>query len=52
MVAEVEATARGYDTPAEVFPDMGHEMILETGWQAAVDPVCRVGRRPCECSVR
>ena len=39
MVAEVEATARGYDTPAQVFPDMGHDMMLEPGWQAVAERI-------------
>ncbi|HNT74472.1 MAG TPA: alpha/beta fold hydrolase [Anaerolineae bacterium] len=32
--AEVEATARAYHTRAEIFPAMGHALILDTGWQA------------------
>ena len=39
MVAEVEATARAYHTPAEVFPDMGHDMVLEPGWQAVAERI-------------
>ena len=39
MVAEVEATARAYHTPAEVFPDMGHDMMLEPGWQAVAERI-------------
>ncbi|RLC62921.1 MAG: alpha/beta hydrolase [Chloroflexi bacterium] len=34
---EVEATARAYGTRAEVFPDMAHDMMLESGWQAVAD---------------
>ena len=30
---EVHATARAYHTRAEFFPDMGHDMMLEPGWQ-------------------
>ncbi len=30
---EVEATARAYGTEAEIFPDMGHDMMLDIGWQ-------------------
>jgi pimeloyl-ACP methyl ester carboxylesterase len=30
---EVEATARAYRTEAEIFPDMSHDMMLDTGWQ-------------------
>ncbi|MCG7596668.1 alpha/beta hydrolase [Mycobacterium sp. PSTR-4-N] len=32
--AEVEATARAYRTEAEFFPRMGHNMMLEPGWEA------------------
>jgi pimeloyl-ACP methyl ester carboxylesterase len=30
--AEVRATARAYQTRAEFFPAMGHDMMLEPGW--------------------
>jgi pimeloyl-ACP methyl ester carboxylesterase len=36
--AEVESTARAYGTEAE-FLDMGHDMMLENGWQAVADRV-------------
>jgi pimeloyl-ACP methyl ester carboxylesterase len=29
---EVLATARAYHTQAEIFPHMGHDMMLESGW--------------------
>ena len=29
---EIHATARAYRTDAEIFPDMGHNMMLEPGW--------------------
>jgi pimeloyl-ACP methyl ester carboxylesterase len=29
---EVHATARAYQTEAEFFPDMGHNMMVEPGW--------------------
>jgi pimeloyl-ACP methyl ester carboxylesterase len=32
--AEVEATARAYHTQAVLFPEMGHDMMLDVGWQA------------------
>ena len=32
--AETQRTARAYRTEAEVFPNMGHNMMLEPGWQA------------------
>jgi hypothetical protein len=28
----LRATARAYHTHAEIFPDMGHDMMLEPGW--------------------
>ena len=37
--AEVEATARAYQTQAELLPGMAHDMMLEAGWQAAADRI-------------
>lgn len=34
---EVRKTARAYGTEAEFFPDMGHSMMLEPGWQAVAE---------------
>jgi len=36
---EVIATARAYHTEAESFPDMGHNMMLEPGWQAVAERI-------------
>ena len=36
---EVRATARAYRTEAEIFPDMGHDMMLEPGWQAVAERI-------------
>jgi pimeloyl-ACP methyl ester carboxylesterase len=36
---EVEATARAYRTEAEFFPDMGHNMMLEPGWEAVAQRI-------------
>lgn len=36
---EVEATARRHNTQAELFPNMGHAMMLESGWQAVADHI-------------
>ena len=33
---EVEATARTYGVRAEIFPDMGHDMMLEPKWDAVL----------------
>lgn len=38
-VDEVEATARAYNTQAEIFKDMAHDMMLEPGWQAVAERV-------------
>lgn len=38
-LAEVRATARAYRTEAEFFPDMGHNMMLEPGWDAVADRI-------------
>lgn len=37
--SEVEATAKAYNTRAEFFPDMGHAMMLDIGWQAVADRI-------------
>ena len=34
---EVRATARAYRTQAEIFPNMGHDMMLEPGWAAVAE---------------
>ncbi|HZQ30534.1 MAG TPA: alpha/beta hydrolase [Mycobacterium sp.] len=36
---EIHATARAYGTEAEIFPDMGHDMMLEPGWQTVADRI-------------
>lgn len=36
---EVEATAMSYNTRAEFFPDMGHAMMLDIGWQGVADRI-------------
>ncbi len=36
---EVRATARAYDTDAHIFSDMGHNMMLEPGWQAVAERI-------------
>ncbi len=40
-VKEVQATARAYCTRAELFPDMGHDMMLEPGWSAVANRIHR-----------
>ena len=37
--SEVRATARAYGTTAEFFPQMGHNMMLEPGWQTVAERV-------------
>lgn len=36
---EIEATARAYGTRAEIFPNMAHDMMLESGWQSVADRI-------------
>jgi pimeloyl-ACP methyl ester carboxylesterase len=36
---EVHATARAYRTQAEIFPNMGHDMMLEPGWLAVAQRI-------------
>lgn len=38
-VSEQQATARAYNTQAEIFPDMAHDMMLEPGWLAVADRI-------------
>jgi alpha-beta hydrolase superfamily lysophospholipase len=34
---EVHATARAYGTEAKIFPGMGHDIMLEPGWQTVAE---------------
>jgi len=36
---EAEETARAYNTKAEIFPGMAHDMMLEAGWQKVADRI-------------
>jgi pimeloyl-ACP methyl ester carboxylesterase len=36
---EVRATARAYRTEAEFFPDMGHDIMLESGWAVVAERI-------------
>jgi pimeloyl-ACP methyl ester carboxylesterase len=36
---ETRRTARAYGTEAEFFPDMGHNMMLEPGWEAVAERI-------------
>ena len=38
-MAAVSATAQTYQTEAEFFPNMGHNMMLEPGWQAVAERI-------------
>jgi pimeloyl-ACP methyl ester carboxylesterase len=38
--AEVRATARAYETTAELFPRMGHNMMVEPGWRDVAERIC------------
>lgn len=35
--AQIEGTARSYNTTARMFPNMAHDMMLEAGWQDVAD---------------
>ncbi|MDG4666905.1 alpha/beta fold hydrolase [Mycobacterium sp. 236(2023)] len=37
--AEVRATARAYRTEPQFFPGMGHNMMIEPGWQAVAEHI-------------
>ncbi len=39
LLKEVHATARAYRTEAEIFPEMGHDMMLEPGWEAVAQRI-------------
>lgn len=36
---EVDATARAYGTDADIFPGMGHDMMLEPGWERVAERI-------------
>ena len=36
---EVEATARAYNTQAEIIPDVAHNSMLELRWQSVADRI-------------
>jgi pimeloyl-ACP methyl ester carboxylesterase len=38
-VAEMRSTARAYQTEAEIFPGMGHDMMLDTDWRKVADRI-------------
>ena len=37
--AEVEATARAYNAQVALFSDIGHAMMLDTGWQSVANRI-------------
>jgi alpha-beta hydrolase superfamily lysophospholipase len=36
---EVRATAHAYRTTGELFPEMGHDMMLEPGWGVVAERI-------------
>lgn len=38
---DVHKTARAYNTTAEIFPNMAHDMMLEKGWQSVAERIMR-----------
>jgi pimeloyl-ACP methyl ester carboxylesterase len=43
---EVEQVARAYGAPAEIFPGMGHVMMLEADWQKVAERIIEWMRTP------
>ncbi len=44
---EIHATARAYGTEAIMFPNMGHDMMLEPGWEGPAQAIAEwIERRP------
>jgi alpha-beta hydrolase superfamily lysophospholipase len=39
ITAEVRATATAYGTTAEIFPEMGHDMMVEPQWDAVAERI-------------
>ena len=37
--SEIEATAQAYHAPHEIFPNMAHDMMLDTRWQTSADRI-------------
>ncbi len=38
---DVEKTAKAYNSAAEIFPNMAHDMMLEKGWQAVAERIIK-----------
>jgi pimeloyl-ACP methyl ester carboxylesterase len=38
-IAQVQGTARAYRTQAEIFDGLGHNMMLDTGWERVADRI-------------
>lgn len=36
---QVRMTARSYGVSANILPDLGHGMMMETDWRIAADPI-------------
>ena len=45
-VGEVRKSARAYRTEAEIVPGMGHDLMLDQGWQNVADRIDSWTRRP------
>lgn len=37
----VENTARTYETKAEIFPNMAHNVVLEAGWKVVAEIILK-----------
>jgi hypothetical protein len=43
----IEATARAYGAPVQIFPGMAHDMMLEPGWEAVAEQMLAwLGQQP------
>jgi pimeloyl-ACP methyl ester carboxylesterase len=51
-VHDVERTARAYGTRAEIFSGIGHDMMLDTGWESVADRVAAWASEIDEGAVR
>lgn len=38
---EIESSARAYHAEHEIFPNMGHDMMIDVGWQTVADRILR-----------
>ena len=39
MAKDIKKTAKAYNTKSEFFPDMAHDMMLESNWKNVADRI-------------